>query len=140
MGISHFITVYFQTADNFAKLMSDSQYSLPEMYEILNNKDFIGMNQLLYYGDMIFKKYIQILKVNLHSILNKQISESIIFLVVGIVTLIIGFFYGWLPFMKKMHMKVMSVKISYSAIPLSMILENNYIKKWLKDNSNSSLL
>jgi len=58
-------------------------------------------------------------------------------MIIGLVLVFFGFAIGWRSFMKKLREDFKIVKRTFYVIPIDMIIMNNYIKKFLRDNSTS---
>jgi len=139
LGFAQFISAIFQTFQDQLNNVVTSNYARNQTVSIITTTDFQGLDNLLYYGDLVFTQYLKGITSNLNDVLSNQIGEAYIFLIIGIIMMVGGFLYGWYRFVSYMKGEFLIVKKTYSVLPLDMIVNNGYIKRWLKDNSDHTI-
>jgi len=138
LGFLNFITSIFQIFSNQLQTVQYSNYARYETVLLVNDIDFKGLDNLLFYGNFVLRQYVLALQQNLTDVLQNQNNESYIFLGIGILLMVSSFVGGWYPFSNYMRKDFAIVKKIYGIFPIYFIIGNRYIRRWLTNNTKQN--
>jgi len=135
LGLPIMLEKIYDLLNNIIEHMKESNYDITEAQALVNNSEFDQLDQLMIYGDQILSEYGRLVRENLLHIVKLQDTELIIDLVVGIVMALVFYFFGWKYFIRKSDDALHLVKETMAVLPFDIMIHNNYMIKYLKDNS-----
>ena len=138
-GLTEVVQAVWGQMSIFNQTLTNGLYSRATTEQIVNTQKFLEYDRFLKFINAALSYWGDAQHVNLQDALMQQRSDSITSFCMGIMMLVLAYSTVWRGFIWYMQKEYLQAKTIYSVIPADMLLSNNYIKKFLRDNSKVAL-